>query len=405
MKTLLLSIFGLVVYLSYGIYVSQFDFGIFPEELRPENPPGFHDYRGATHVHTDLSIGSASATEVAQEASQAGQDFLFTTDVNVFPSAQKVVGYSEKVLVSRAAEYSYLDSRLLLYDVHRRREVNSLGQAQILLADLISQFRQDGTTGGDDALVVLAHPFKRGYEWSGAIPAGIDGIEVINLKVMWERAWQTSKISFLWSALIYPFNPRLSLLRLYQAPTKEAELWDQLQAQHPVTGFAGADASAKPMRLGFLRWNFPTYRNSFELASNHVLLQSELTGQARPDSEKIFQALKAGQFYMALDMIGDTRGFLTEMRDGKLRFAMGSKPLHRRNLQLYVRLPRKPAVPYEIVIYKDGQVYLTSDSLETLVAVPSAGAYRVAVRVRPRMPFPSGKSWIYWILSNPFYVR
>src|ERR1035437_9593946 len=138
-------------------------------------------------------------------------------------------------------EYSYLESRLLTYDRLHRHSLESLGQAQVLLADLLSQSGPDA----EPDLIILAHPSKPGFSWTGAYPSGIDGIEVLNLKSIWQQAWNSSKISFLWSAIIYPFNLQLALLRLYEEPGEELNLWDQLSMKANTIGMAGAEATEK----------------------------------------------------------------------------------------------------------------------------------------------------------------
>ena len=267
----------------YGLILSQIRVSVFNDELEPKNSSGFFDYRGVTNVHTDRSDGSGTPTSIIHEAQEAGLDFLYFTDINVFDNDKATAipeGYHRKLLVGAAAEYSYLDSRILTYDRNRRHSIDSIGQAQVLLADLLSQSGAD--TQPD--LLILAHPSKPGFSWTGPYPSGLDGIEILNLKSVWQSAWTSSKISFFWSALVYPFNPQLALLRLYDDPTPELELWDQLSATHNTVGMEGADATAKTGSGGSFYLKFPSYQTSFSLASNHVLLRSELTRRSRERS-------------------------------------------------------------------------------------------------------------------------
>jgi len=124
------------------------------------------------------------------------------------------------------------------------------------------------------------------------------------------------------------------------------------------------------------------------------------------DREKILSALKKGQFFMSLDILADPKGFLAEVRhlDGET-YPMGSVLIWKKDLELFVRLPHKPIVPFEIAIFKDGELMMSSNSQETIFSIHSHGVYRVVVRVIPTFPLPDGKKWIPWIYSNPFYIK
>jgi hypothetical protein len=328
-------------------------------------------------------------------------DFLIFTDVNVFNPSQDIEGYHRKLLVMMGGSYSYLDSRILTYDLHSRHQLESLGQTQVLLADLLSQ------TGPDAAedLLVLAHPFKSGFSWTGPYPTGLDGLEVINLKSVWQKAWAGSKPSFFWSLLVYPFNAQLALLRLYAEPKDELRLWDQLNTRQKTIGFVGNDASAKTGSIGNFYFRFPAYSVSFGLVSNHVLLRSELTGEPDSDRRKLFDALNTGQFYMSLDLLGNPKGFSAYIEEGEKIYPMGSRVKFKNGMRLKVRLPQKPRAPFETAFLKDGEHVMSSSSRETTYVIQSPGVYRAVVRVIPTFPLPDGKRWVSWIYTNPFFIE
>jgi hypothetical protein len=385
----------------YGLILSQLNISAIPEELEPANHPGFYDYRGVTNVHTELGIGGGSSQEVIVAAQEAGLDYIFITDLNVFKRQPNIEGYHRKLLAMTAAEYSYLDSRIITYDPRRRNSVESLGQAQVQLADLLSQSGSDA----DQDLIIMAHPDRASYSWSATYPSGLDGFEIINLKWIWQHAWDESKGSFLWSALIYPFNSQLALLRLYKEPHDELTLWDRLSSQKPFIGMSGSDATSKAIPYGTIRWKFPSYQTFFSLASNHVLLRSELTGEAESDRRKILSGFSSGQFYMCLDMLGNPKGFAAYLLNGDKISSMGSKAKWTPGMKLVVKLPQKPKVPFEIAFLKDGQHIMSSNSLETKYELHGPGVYRVVVRFVVPLTLLDGHRWISWIYTNPFYVH
>lgn len=389
------------IYLAYGIYLTHYDVRILPEDLVAESPRGFFDYRGVTNVHTQLSSGSGDLLSVIEAAQAAGLDFLSVTDLNSFDKPSSLAGYHGSTLVMIDGEYSYLNSRLLNIGARTSRHLQGLGRSQVLFADLLSQVSRDPDVG----LFVLAHPMKGRYRWSGEYPAGLDGVEIINLKTVWEEAWENRKLSSVFSLLEFPFNEKLALLRLFQTPEDELQLWGELNNKRRVVGLAGAHADSK-MVIGRALFRFPSYETLFSLVRNHLLLKSELTGNASGDVEKLATALREGQFYMSLDILGDPKGFNTLVhRPNGQTYPMGSLVPFEEGLELEVTLPQKPKVPVDTIIYRNGERMLTSNSQSTRFYLNSPGVYRVMVRVIPTLPLPDGKKWIPWIFTNPFYVQ
>lgn len=404
MRKILISSTIILLLFFYGLVLSQIRVGVFNEALEPKNATGFFDYRGVTNVHTDRAGGSGSALEVIREAQEVGLDFLFITDHNLFESSATPgavpEGYHRKLLVTQGAEYSYLDARLLTYARERGSSLDTLGQAQVFLADLLSQSHPERRS----EMVVLAHPFKPGYSWTGPIPAGLNGIEVLNLKSVWQSAWMGSKISFFWSAVVYPFNPQLSLLRLYDEPEEELRLWDQLSTTRNTVAMAGADATARTGSGGPIYLRFPSYATSFSLVSNHVVLRSELTGEAEGDRRKIYDAIARGQSYICLDVLGNPKGFTAYIQDGEKMIPLGGRAKLTQGMKLIVKLPSKPLVPFETAIIKDGQHFMSSNSVDTEYEIHAPGVYRVIVRVFPTLTLLDGQRWLTWIYANPFYL-
>lgn len=390
-----------VAYFCYGIYVAQVNLDIIPREMEREHPAGFYDYRGALNVQTDLSLGLASPSEVIDEARMAGLDFLILTDVNQFETAELYNGYYGNLLVMSEAEYSFLDSRILYMGEQPGRSFQSASEATLFLTDLLSQPAQETR----DGLAILAHPFHNGKPtWTGAYPSGLHGIEVLNPKAISATVWRDSKLDIFWSLVIYPFNSRYAFLRLFREPSEETALWDSLNSEGTVYGFAGSDANARALPLANYLVRFPTYQKSLELSNNHVLLSSELTGNFPKDRQKILQAFRSGNFYISMDALADPKGFNALLVERDKNHLMGSKLPFRKGMRIEARIAHPPDEFYEMVLWKDGQRELTVNTSELSYEVAGPGVYRVQVRVSPMLPVPDGKRWITWIYSNPFFV-
>lgn len=400
MKFVIYTTFLLISYFVYGFYISQYQINVIPQKLKNENPLGYYDYRGVINVHSKLSIGSSSPAEIARDAKLADLDFIMLTDLNAFEDNVHNDSYSQNVLFLTGGKYSYLDSRLIFYSPNKKLIGNNLGEAQIRFADMLTREVGDNK----DSLSVLAHPYKLGFSWSGDLPPGLNGIEIINIKSLSVQAWQHSKASVIWSFLIYPFNPGFSLARLFLEPTEELALLDKVTQQQKIFAFAGAEASARAIPLANYLVRFPSYQRNFEIASNHVLLASELTGNLDADRQKIFTALKKGQFYLAFDTLGDPKGFITTLEDKGHSYMMGSQVHFSKGMSLIINVPGPPKNFFEIIVYRNGERFKTINQPEANVPITEPGVYRVQVRIAVSMPLPDANRWISWIYSNPFFV-
>ncbi len=404
MKKLLLLPLGFIILFIYLYYLSQVEIRIIPPVLLPQNPPGYYDYRGVTHAHANFDIGSGTLSHVVSAAKEARLDFLFVTVLDKFPYPTDFQSYQEGVLVLAAGEYSYLDSHILYFPTTSVPDFTNLGQAQVFMTDLLTQNNRDLESG----ILVLAHPLRPGYSWEGDDLSGLNGSEVVNLKSIWESSQQNSPMRFLWSTLIYPFNSNLAFLRTYNIPEPEETLWDQFNSRNDnrlSLGFVGNNSTATAVVFTQTKIKFPEYTVSFSLASNHILLESELTGDFAKDRRKVMRALTQGRFYLALDLLADPKGFFAQITDGNTHYPMGSRINYRAGQIFHVELPAQPIVPFEVLLYRNGVIWKRHTSVSIKEVIPSPGVYRAVVRVKPKLPFPDGEKWIHWIYSNPFRLR
>lgn len=400
-RILFLSILIVCAYVAFGIRLIFFDYKVFDEELLSSHPSSFYDYRGATHVHTNKGFGTGSLNKVIKNAQLSKQNFIVVTDNNNFTPDRSREGYYENLLVLIDGYYSYLDTNFLNYARNDFSEFKSIGSAQRIISDEI--FSDDRVGSG---FYILAHPNKRNRFKKAPFPVGIHGIEVINLKSIWEKAWEDSKVNFLTTLLIYPFNQKLALIRIFKPFRSNFELWDKLNKKRPVVGLFGAHAEAK-MFIGQQKVvSFPSYETILSFASNHLLLKSELTGDYMTDKQKIVSAIKSGNSYIALDILQDPMGFesFVTQADNK-KIPLGTEVKFKEGMTLNVSLPKTPIVPFDIIVYKDGRKFFSSNSKSTQLVLHEPGTYRSVVRVKYFAPFPFKSKWINWIYTNPIYLR
>lgn len=397
-KTLATFAFLLISFFIYGFYISQFELNFIQRKVKSSD--FYYDYKFTMNIHTNLSIGSEPLSIVLSEAKKAQNKIIMITDLN--PQIKSPDdSYLQNVAVLQGAKYSYKDSRLIYYSTKEKNLGLKQGESQLILSDLLSQDSKDPNT-----LLILAHPFKTGFSWNGPLPDALDGIEIANLKSLSQQSWHYSRLSTIWSILLYPFNPKLSFMRLFQEPTEELMLFDQASQHRKLVAFQGAEASARAIPLADWLVKFPSYESMLSVSSNHLLLTSELTGSIAKDKIKILSALKKGQFYICFDALGDPKGFETYLLDeaNQRRYPIGSTVAASKNTHFYFKLPVEPTSFYEVVLFKNGQRIDTLNTFEGFFPLQGPGVYRLQVRISPRFPLPDAIKWLTWIYTNNFYV-
>jgi len=399
MKSVMAFFAVLISYLIYGFMVSTYDVNKKTLSIDQNHPYPFYDYRGVTNVSSIRTLGSGEDKEIIEDAKHADLDFVIITDYNLLDDSSSTESYYGDLLVLRGAKYSYLDSRLLYYRVDGFPQAKSLGEIQVHLTDFLSQ----PIESRGEASVVLAHPFLKGYSWTGEWPVGLDGLEIINFKRVQQQHLEESKPSFLWSLLIYPFNPELAFIRLFKEPENEIQLWSTLNQKRSVVGHLGLEATARAIPFTGSVIKFPSYETLFRLGSEHVLLRSELTGSMKSDKVKILRALRKGEFYFALDVLGNPKGFNVLLEDKDQLYLMGSRIKFKNKLKFRIDMPQIQN-PSELVVYRNGEEIQKLSGMTTEISVDKPGVYRFVVRLKIQLPLPDHTKWIPWLYTNHFYL-
>lgn len=391
-------------YLIYGFYLFSVDVEIYKKKITKNDFSKkqigiYYDYTGTWNVRSTLSTGLSSINEISKEAKLAGLDFVFFTDANFFDKNKSRAVYSDGVLVSQEREFYYLDSRFLFFSKDSNYPEDNFS-LQYKMADLLSQ---ESEKIRDEFLGIIQISGQK-TKWQGETPSGVNSFEILNPRSMSDAVWTNSKVSILWSLIIFPFNWKYAFLRLFSEPEQELALWDKDTLDKKIYGFAGAEASARAIPYAKYLMRFPSYQKSLSLVSNHVILKSELNGHALNDRKKIMNAIYDGNFYFSIDLLGDPTGFQATVEQADKVFLMGSSLELKKNTRLKIKIPNPPEDFYEIRIVKNGSTLQVFNTNEVDYDIKESGVYRVAVRVSPFLPFPEGKRWFTWIYSNPFWI-
>lgn len=406
MKKLLFLIGSALLLFAYVVTLSLHNPSLMTDDLEPPNFPGFHDYRGVINVQSTNSSGFESAGDLLRKAQDAKLDFIIFTELNDFSGRRGIAGWNRQTFVIHAKKFGYVESRVISLGHETLEAAESLGQAQTMIADYLSRPETSQTISHFDRLVLTRAPDPRGdnNKWDNSILQGVSGIEAINLHSVAQGAVHDSPASFAWSAMIYPFNSKLAALRLFADlgnSSPEFEEVDRLARDRPVFATLGSDVG-RHFQLFGIPMRLPTAEVLFRLASNHLLLRSELTGDPESDRKKLLQGIAQGQTYLALDAIGNPKGFAAWFEDESGTYPIGSRVQWRKaGGRIFVRLPKRPKTPFETAILRDGQVVMTSNSVDTQYNVNEPGVYRVVVRAFLSPSLFDGGRWLPWIWTNP----
>ncbi|MFN3695980.1 MAG: hypothetical protein ACK4VO_00955 [Pseudobdellovibrio sp.] len=379
----------LISFVVYGFYISQFEFSLIPNKKNdPQTIPLFYDYKLSLNIYTNISSGSGNPTTIAQEANRARLNFIMLSDNDLAESVEPD-RYLYNVGVLRAFKLEENNYNYIVYSPNIKNISSATGSV---------------LNNSDDYLIIANHPLSKNFDESEINRRKIDGLEVINFKSVIQKSWKNSKLSTIWSLLYYPFNPRLALMRLYREPIEELELFDRLSQKRKISFICGAEATARA--VPFANWfvKFPSYESSFDIASQHILLESELTGDINQDKLKIYQALKNQQSYVAFDALGNSNGFIAYAIQKNKKYFFGDDLKFDSKTTIYYKLPSEPTAFYEVVLFKNGTRLDHLNTFEGLFKINSPGVYRLQVRLSPRFPLPDAIKWITWIYTNNFYI-
>lgn len=335
-------------------------------------PP--YEVEGVYHLHTTHSDGTKSPDEIARLAASSSLDFIILTDhgrPNLASLASQ--GWKEDVLVLAGSELSV-----------NRGHLVSLG-----FSSPVREFSQNAEQAAREVearggFSVIAHPFSK-VNWSWGDTFEYSGIEIIDTDTMFKRNFLVS-LPYL-PALV--FRPSFYLLQFLERPARTLRKWDELNIRHHVLGYFSADAHLF----------YSALLSGFHL---HLLLDEPLSAEFEKARGQVFEALKEGRFFNAIEAAGAGRGFRFWAEGEKAKFAMGSsiRLQPEADLDLHIRAPFSSSV--EILLIRDGRAISRFEERDITFSIREPGTYRVEVYLMEWSPLSED---IPWIVSNPIFIR
>ena len=369
MKKILRIIF--VVFLIYAVWLGV---GILSYKQHDSTPiqDSFHEVQGVYHIHTTYSDGTKTPWEIAKIASTAGLEFIILTDHgNPNFESLSAEGWKEGVLVLAGSELSTSRGHLvaLNFDLPDKNFAQDADSAAYQVSRL-------------NGFSIIAHPYSK-IQWTWGESIYSAGLEIINADSMLKnRIWRW--IPFTPSLIL---KPQYFLLKILNVPKKNLFKWDALNLNHQIYGYYSTDAHL-------------LYKSLMFFLRLHLLLKQPLSSEFKEVKKQIFNALKQGQFYNAIDAAAQAEGFRFWATAGEKTISMGGSTSLDSPTTLHVRLPL--SISKETHIIFNGQSILQSPDDRIDFRVEEPGVYRIEVYLKERSPL---NKKIPWILSNPIFVK
>jgi hypothetical protein len=343
-----------------------------PAGLGNPDPPT-PSIRGAFHIHSTLSDGRGTPSEIVHAAKEAGLQFIVMTDHNLVQLAEP--RYEEGVLVISAVEESTAFGHVVALGTERG--LVKPGSQR----DPVGQIAQIG------GYSILAHPVQRRHPWTDLAAARrASGLELYSGDTLFRDALD-KPFTLLGPALgAYATNSKHAMMAMLRQKPAATELLLELSMNSPKVALCAQDAHGRP-----------PYRLQFEAFSTHVPAQSVLgqglpTDPARAAREIIF-AMGEGRTYCAFDILADASGFAIQ---GLARNAREAKVGDR----LLIKLPASSPQGARLRVW--GGAHVDGDG--RTVVLDRAGPVHLEVWV----PAPGrlfGTDWKPWIVPSPVLVR
>ena len=357
----------------------------YPESV--VEPPA-HELTGIIHCHSTYSDGTGTVPEIAAAARANDLDYLLLTDHDTLAAAQNgEEGWHGSVLLLVGTEVS----------PHRRNHYLAFGLSEpidhqgLTPAQIVARVNEAGGFG------FPAHPMSRGSErfkragqgmpWDDLDADGYTGIE------LWSFVTDTAdRVTSIADLLRFVIAPQRFL---DHPPRRNLDQWDRICGRRRCVGLGGTDAHQIGIRVaGRVPLRLMAYKRSFRHLRTHLLVEQPLRHELDADRAAVFEALRAGHAFMAVDSVAPARGFRFWAEGDSAPLTMGDEA-PAGEWTLHVQLP----APARVRLMRAGAEVAHASGTRLEHRAGSPGVYRVEAYREAR-----GRERT-WILSNPVYLR
>jgi hypothetical protein len=350
------------------------------------SPPRLHDLACVVHLHSTHSDGTGTVPEIAEAARRNALDVVLLTDHDTLAARREgEEGWHGSVLVLVGEEVSPPDrDHFLAFGIDE--EIDRWLPAR----EIVAAVERAGGFG------FAAHPFSQGNErfrrpgmgWRELAVEGLAGIEV------WSFVTDSAeRVEGFADVVRFAATPQRFV---DHPPERNLAEWDRLCAGGRVVGVGGLDAHQLGIRVaGRVPLRLMSYARSFRHLRTHVLCEELPTGELEHDRAQVYDALREGRCYMAMDSVAPARGFAFWAEDGDGVLPMGAEEQSVGGWTIHAHVPR----PASLRIVRDGVEVAAALAAEIEHRAEEPGVYRLEARLEAH-----GRERT-WILSNPIYLR
>jgi len=327
---------------------------------------------GSYHMHSVFSDGRKHPDKIAKIASQASLDFIILTD-HGSPNYRclQSQGWKEGVLVLAGSELSV-----------SRGHMTALAFIPPFIPfsqNAEEAAQQVAARGG---FSIIAHPYSK-VSWTWGESSYYQGLEILNSDSILRKKFLSS-LPYLPAVLV---KPEYALLKMVDYPQKNLKKWDELNNHQSIYGYFAVDAH-------FL------YRPLFSLLRLHLRLENPLSSNFQTAKNQVYETLRKGKFYNAIDAAAEAKGFRFWAKKGKKIIQMGEIILLDSPVILYIKAPFSFAK--EIHLIHNGKTILRSPKRRISFETEQPGTYRVEVLLKEKTPLAKN---VPWIISNPIFLK
>jgi hypothetical protein len=348
-----------------------------------------NDYAGVIHLHSAYSFdGRTPVAEIIEAANRSGVDFLMLTDHSTLKARDDgFEGWHGGTLLIVGEEIAPRFNHYLAFQLDK----------SIAGEGCISDFHPQTTidrvrTGG--GMGFIAHPDHGGnalfhvkhYPWIDWTVNGYTGMGIWDFMT----DWQNSLSGYLRAILSYAF-PAFFL----RGPSPDTlARWDLLAQKRRVVGIGELDNHDTVRRIFGANLSVFPYARVLRLIRTHVLTTGPFSGNSRDDIATLFEALKNGRAYVALDHYRSSSGFSLLLTEEGRCATMGDEFQLRRSAELKTSAPQRG----RISVIRNGALFHQVLGNRLSINIREPGVYRVEVSQRVLGRYHP------WIFSNPIYV-
>lgn len=356
----------------------------------------FHNYKGAYHIHTNYSDGSATFDDLKLFAHTF--DFIITTDHN-------------HLRPRHAQEYGVLNGMTLLTEqevstANNSGHFTSLGfdHQKLPSADFFYNDRLPSDSLFRGNLNIIAHPLhtRDKMKWKD-FSQPFHGFEIWNYDVSWRHHFSSfwGILSIVNSLLLSDYFPWL-LQSGVTYPLNELNKVSELN--RPVLIFAATDAHSKIKLWGDTFLQIPDYASILPIMTIHLLTEKVLTVNYESNRTNILTSLRQGEFYLANDGLSESKGFQSLWTIREKSYSKNKLYMHPDSALWQIRIPN-PMVPITVQIFKNDSLFKTSSDLVHNLIIHDSGIYRLEVLQHRTSWNPFiGTELIPWIFTQYYWL-